>query len=91
MIKEVYMEEKAMVKEAFEETKMDLLTFQRVIIETKNMELRQTIQQIRNNCESFQYELLKIAEIKNYCKESPKATAVEISSVKTEVQTFPNS
>ena len=31
------MEEKVMVKETFEETKNDLLTFQRVIIETKNI------------------------------------------------------
>ena len=84
------MEEKVMVKETFEETKNDLLTFQRVIIETKNMELRQTIQQIRNNCESFQYELLKVAEIKGYCKETPKATAVEIGSVKAEIKTFTN-
>lgn len=79
------MEEKVMVKDIFEETKTDLLIFQRAIIETKNMELRQTIQQIRNNCESFQYELLKVAEIKGYYKESPKATAIEISKVKNEL------
>ena len=50
------------------------------------MQLRQTIQQIRNNDESFQYELFKIAETKGYYKPAAKATITEITDVKTELE-----
>ena len=41
---------------------------------------------IRNNDESFQYELFKIAETKGYYKPASKATVTEIQTVKTELQ-----
>lgn len=50
------------------------------------MQLRQTIQQIRNNDESFQYELFKIAQAKGYYKPAQPATVTEIQTVKTELQ-----
>ena len=50
------------------------------------MQLRQTFQTIRNNDESFQYELFKIAQAKGYYKPAQKATVTEISSVRTELQ-----
>ena len=50
------------------------------------MNLRQTFQQIRNNDESFQYELFKVAETKGYYKPAQKATSTEIETVKTELQ-----
>ena len=80
------MDEKTMVNDILQSTKSELTTYQGVISETENMELRQTIQQIRNNCESFQHELFKIAEIKGYYKPSQKATTTEIDTVKTELQ-----
>ena len=43
-------------------------------------------EQIRNNCESFQYEIFKIAETKGYYKPAQKATATEIDTVKNEIQ-----
>ena len=50
------------------------------------MGLRQTFQQIRNNDESFQYELFKIAQAKGYYVPAQKATSTEISNVKTQLQ-----
>ena len=50
------------------------------------MQLRQTFQQIRNNDESFQYELFKVANVKGYYKPSQKASMTEVETVKTELQ-----
>lgn len=80
------MEEKTMVNDILDGTKAELTTYQGVISEAENMQLRQTIQQIRNNCESFQYELFKIAQIKGYYKPAQPATPEEINQVKTELQ-----
>ena len=80
------MDEKTMVNDILEGTKAELTTYQGVISEAENMQLRQTIQQIRNNSESFQYELYKIAQTKGYYKPAQKATVTEINTVKTELQ-----
>ena len=80
------MDEKTMVNDILSGVKSELTTYQTVISETENMQLRQTIQQIRNNDESFQYELFKIAETKGYYKPAAKATSTEISSVQSELQ-----
>ena len=42
-------------------------------------------QQIRNNDESFQYELFKVAQTKGYYKPATQATPTEIQTVKTEL------
>lgn len=80
------MDEKTMVNDILEAVKAELTTYQGVIAETENMQLRQTVQQIRNSDESFQYELFKIAETKGYYKPAAKATATEINTVQTELQ-----
>ena len=58
------MEEKYMVNDVLESVKAELTTYQGVISEAENMQLRQTVQQIRNSDESFQYELFQVAETK---------------------------
>ena len=80
------MDEKTMVNDILAGVKSELTTYQTVISETENMQLRQTIQQIRNSDESFQYELFKIAETKGYYKPAAKATTTEIDTVQTELQ-----
>lgn len=79
------MEEKAMVNDILETTKSCLKDYQGAIIETANLELRQTLQNLRNTSESFQYELFKLAESKGYYVPAQNATQDEISKVKTEV------
>ena len=80
------MEEKTMVNDILDNTKTELTTYQGVISETENMGLRQTLQQLRDNCESFQYELFKIAQTKGYYKPAQAATQTEIDTIKSELQ-----
>ena len=79
------MEEKAIVNDVLESTKSNLKDYEGAIIETANMELRQTFQNLRNSSECFQYELFKIAESKGYYKPAQNATLEEIATVKTEI------
>ena len=80
------MDEKTMVNDILNSIKSSLTTYQTVITETENMGLRQTLQQIRNNDESFQYELFKVAQTKGYYKPAGTATETEIQIVKSELQ-----
>lgn len=77
------MDEKVMVNDILAGVKSDLTAYQTAISESENMGLRQTFQQIRNNDESFQYELFRIAQTKGYYVPSQKATVTEINNVKT--------
>ena len=80
------MDEKTMVNDILAGVKAELTTYQGVISETENIQLRQTIQQIRNNDESFQYELYKVAQTKGYYKPAAQATMMEVDKVKNELQ-----
>ena len=80
------MEEKTMVNDILDNVKSDLTTYQNAIAECENTQLRQTLQQIRNNDESFQYELFKIAQTKGYYKPAAKATVTEVETVKQDLQ-----
>ena len=75
-----------MVNDILSGVKSSLTTYQNAIAECENMELRQTLQQIRNNDESFQYELFKVAQAKGYYKPASKATVTEIDEVKNNLQ-----
>ena len=79
------MEEKYMVNDILESTKASLKDYQGAIIETANMELRQTFQTLRNSEESFQYELFKLAESKGYYVPAENAKPEEIQKVKNEL------
>ena len=80
------MDEKTMVNDILSGVKSDLTAYQTAITEAENMNLRQTLQQIRNNDESFQYEMFKIAQTKVYYQPAQKATVTEINTVKSELQ-----
>lgn len=80
------MDEKTMVNDILAWVKTSLTSYQTAISEAENMQLRQTFQQIRNNDESFQYELFKTAQAKGYYKPAQPATITEIQTVKTELQ-----
>ena len=80
------MEEKLMVNDIIQDLKSNVKDYQEAICECDNIGLRQTIQQIRNNDESFQYELFKVAQTKGYYKPAQSATPTEILTVKNELQ-----
>ena len=80
------MDEKTMVNDVLGSVKADLGAYQTAISESENIQLRQVFQQIRNNDESFQYELFKVANTKGDYKPAQKASQTEIETVKTELQ-----
>ena len=80
------MDEKTMVNDILGSVKADLTAYQTAITEAENMQLRQTLQQIRNNEESLQYDLVKIANIKGYSNPSSKAETKEIENLKRQFQ-----
>ena len=80
------MNEKYMVNDILEGTKNSLATYAGVITEAENTDLRQTLQEIRNSQETFQYDLYRVANLKGYYTPSAQATQSEINQVKIEVQ-----
>lgn len=60
------MTEKDMVLDILYNINLNILNYSKMITDCYDLNLRQTLQQMRNNEEQFQYELLKIAEQKGY-------------------------
>ncbi len=79
------MDEKTMVNDVLGGIKSELSNYQTAIAESEDIALRQTFQQLRNNSESFQYELFKIAQAKGYYKPAQAADISEIQKVKNEL------
>ncbi len=80
------MEEKYMVNDILESSKESLKTYQGVIIEAANTNLRQALQEIRNSGETFQYDLFRVAQMKGYYNPAETASINEINQVKSEFQ-----
>lgn len=78
------MEEKYMVNDILENFKSSIKDFEGAILECSNLELRQTMQNLRNSQESFQYELYRLAESKGYYISAEKAKQDEIDKVRNE-------
>ncbi len=76
--------EKAMVNDALASVKGSLTTYATVISECSNPNLRQAIQQIRNSCETSQYELYQIAQSKGFYQPATMADDNEVSQVKSQ-------
>lgn len=80
------MEEKYMVCDVLENAKSNITESTKAIYETENSGLRQSLRQIRDDCESFQYELFKIARTKGYYSSSEEANQKEIDKIKNEIE-----
>lgn len=78
------MNEKTMVNDALSMLNSSLTGYAGIIAQTDNIGLRQTLQQIRNNDETSQYDLAKIAEQKGYYVPASQAPESEISNVKNQ-------
>jgi len=78
------MHEKEMINDLLSQLKSSLTTYAHAISESSNPQLRQTLQQIRNNCEAFQYDLYKLAEQKGYYQAAQKAETNEIMQVRSQ-------
>ncbi|MFT8887529.1 MAG: spore coat protein [Ethanoligenens sp.] len=80
------LQEKTMVNDALADEKTELTFYANAISECANPQLRSTIQQIRNNCETSQYELFQLAQSKGYYKPAQQANDSEVQQVKSQLQ-----
>ncbi len=80
------MQEKDMVNDVLSQVNSSLTGYSNVIAQASNPQFRQTIQQIRNNCETYQYELYKLAEEKGYYKPAQMANQNEVQQIKSHFQ-----
>ena len=77
------MKEKAMVSDALFSINACLASFGSMIPQTENIELRQSLQQMRNSTEQSQLELYNIARTKQYYVPAKHASDTEVSEMKT--------
>ena len=76
------MDEKTMVNDTLSMINSSLTGYATIIAQSENVNLRQTLQQIRNNDETSQYDLTKIAEQKGFYTPAQTAPESDISQVK---------
>ncbi|MCI6018844.1 MAG: spore coat protein [Clostridiales bacterium] len=76
------MNEKTMVSDALVGINGELKMFGEMIPQTENMQLKQALKQIRNQCEMSQEEIYTIAREKQYYVPAQKASRQEIDHVK---------
>lgn len=79
------MQEKEIVSDVLTGLKGSLGNYARVIAETSNQHLRQTLQEIRNGDEQFQFQLANVAMQKGYYKPAQAASVNEITQVRNEL------
>lgn len=72
-----------MVNDVLSMMNSSLTGYANVIAQCSDQNLRQTIQQIRNSDEQFQYQLYKIAEQKGFYKPAQPATPQEIQEIRS--------
>lgn len=78
-------QEKEMVNDILSMMKSSLTTYSNAIGESCNQQLRQTLQQIRNSDEQFQYQLFQVAEQKGFYKPAAAADQQDIQTVRSQV------
>ena len=75
-----------MVNDVLSTLKSSITNYATVISEASNPQFRQTIQQIRNNCEAFQYDLYKLAEQKGYYQPAQPASHSDIQQIRSQFE-----
>ena len=76
------MDEKTMVSDTLACINGELTRFAFMIAHSANFQMKQTLKQIRNQCETSQEELYQIARSKQYYVPAAKATAEEVAHVR---------
>lgn len=79
------MNEQVMVTDALNSINSGLKSMADMIAQTENQELRMTLQKMRNDAETCQFELFNIAKSKNYYQPAAKASEEQIMRVKNMV------
>ena len=76
-------QENTMVNDTLAGMNGELVRYGEMIPQTENMELKQTLKQLRNACELSQEELFQIAREKAYYVPADKAGQEDIEHVKS--------
>ena len=76
------MTEKTMVADTLAGINGELVRYGEMITQTENQQLKQTLKQMRNQCEMSQEKLYQVAREKSYYVPAAKATREEIDHVK---------
>ena len=79
------MEEKYMVNDFLNDLKNFIKEYTDSLLDTQNIELRTTLQILRNSFESSQYDMFKISESKGYCFPIESAKNEEIEKIKNDL------
>jgi len=79
------LQDKEMANDILTQTNSSLSNYANCITQTSNQQLRQTLQQVRNGDEQFQYQLYQLAEQKGWYKPAADATQPEIQQVKQQL------
>jgi spore coat protein CotF len=75
--------EKTMVNDTLAGINGELVRYGEMIAQTENPQLKQTLKQIRNQCETSQEEIYQIAREKQYYIPAAQATPEEVAHVKS--------
>lgn len=76
------MQEKIMVSDTLTQMNSSLENYGYMISQTANQQLRQQLIQMRNACETSQYELYELAKNHGYYQPASKAKEEDINAVK---------
>lgn len=77
------MNEKTMVADTLVGINGELVRYGEMISQTENPQLKQTLKQMRGQCEMSQEEIYKIARAKGYYVPAAKATREEVEHVRS--------
>lgn len=80
-----HMTDKEMVNDILSMVNSSLTTYSMSIAQSANQQLRQTLQQIRNSDEQFQYQLYQMAEQRGFYKPASDASSQDIQTVKSQL------
>ncbi|MGN6715442.1 spore coat protein [Anaerocolumna jejuensis] len=84
------MQEQAMVTDALNSINAGLKSLGDMISQSEDQQLRQTLQQMRNEAETCQHELYTIATSKNYYQPAQKASQDEINDLRNVITQITN-
>jgi len=79
------MQEKDMVNDVLSMVNSSLTCYATVISETSDQNLRETLRQIRNSDEDFQFRFAQMATQKGYYKPAQQASESEINTVRSQL------
>lgn len=77
------MKERDIVNDILTGSKASITSYTRAITECSNEQLRSTLQTLRNEAETAQYQLFQIASQKGYYMPAPPANQNDVNQIKT--------